>query len=260
MEPSIYQYPGIFRRVHLEKPGEIEEETAFLKQVWRRHLKRRVRRVLDVASGNSPHGQILAREGVEVVGVDRSPTMIAAGRKESRGLSQIRFYRRAIDKFSIPEQPFDAAFFMSETFPVLTDNKAILSHLRSVGRLLRRGGLYCIDIDRMDRPWMVRARTPWQRRRVRAQGAVAAVRTYHRPFPWYAGLHSIFELECEIHFDGETVTTRDVLPIRYTLPCTLELAAMASGIFEMAAVYVDLSFTTPLDKCDRRWLGVLKKV
>jgi SAM-dependent methyltransferase len=261
MEPSIYRYPAIFRRVHMEKPGEIEQETRFLRRVWRRHLERRVRRVLDIASGDSPHGRILARAAVEVVAVDRSPTMIAAGRTESHGLYNIRFYRREITKFSLPEQPFDAAFFMSETFPVLTANDAILSHLRSVGRLLRRGGLYCIDVDRMDRPRMVRARTPWQRRKVRTENATVAVRTFNRPIPWHSGLHSIFELECKIHFDhGVTVTTRDVIPIRYTLPCTLALAARASGMFEMIAVYTDLSFATPLERCDRRWLGVLKKV
>ena len=47
MEPSVYEYPSIFRRVHMEKPGEIEAETEFLKKVWRRHLKKPVRRVLD---------------------------------------------------------------------------------------------------------------------------------------------------------------------------------------------------------------------
>jgi SAM-dependent methyltransferase len=262
MEPSIYRYPAIFRRVHMEQPGEIEQETTFLRRVWRRHLKgRRVRRVLDLASGDSPHGRILARDGVEVAAVDRSPTMIAAGRKDSRGLSNIRFYRREIARFSLPERPFDAAFFMSETFPILTANDTILSHLRSVGRLLRRGGLYCIDVDRMDRPRMLRARRPWQRRTVRVENATVAVRTFNRPIPWHSGLHSIFELECEIHFDhGATVTTRDVIPIRYTLPYTLELAARASGMFKMAAVYTDLSFVTRLDRCDRRWLGVLERV
>ncbi len=259
MDSSIYRYPAIFRRVHMEKPGEIEAETAFLKRVWRRHLERRVRRALEVACGDSPHGRILAHEGIEVAGVDRSPIMIAAGRKASQGLAGISFYRRKIEEFSLPEPPFDAAFFMSETFPTLTANEAILSHLRSVGRLLKRGGLYCIDIDRMDRPRVVRERKPWQRRTVRAGGAPVAVRTYDRPFPWHSGLHSIFELECEIQFKDGTVTTRDIIPIRHTLPCTLELAAKASGMFEMAAVYVDLSFTARLEDCDRRWLGVLRK-
>ena len=114
MEPSVYEYPSIFRRVHMEKPGEIEEETDFLKQVWRRHLKKPVRRVLDVACGDSPHGLALARAGIEVAGIDRSPTMIAKGRKEA-GAAPIRFYRRPIERFRIPERLFDTAFFMSET-------------------------------------------------------------------------------------------------------------------------------------------------
>jgi SAM-dependent methyltransferase len=260
MEPSVYEYPDIFRRVHMEQPGEIEEETAFLQKVWRRHLKKPVRRVLDLASGNSPHGQILARDGIAVVGIDHSATMIAAGRREAGGLRRLRFYRREIDKFSIPERRFDVAFFMSETFPVLTSNKSLLAHLHSVGRLLKKGGLYCIDIDRMNGLRAVRARRRWQRREVRNADAVVTVQTYNRPFSWHLGLHQVFELECEIHFRDRTVTTRDVIPIRYTVPPLLELAAEASRMFQMIAVYTDLSFATPLDQCDRRWMGVLKRV
>ncbi len=260
MEPSIYRYPAIFRRVHMEKPGEIEEETEFLKRVWRRHLKRPVRRALDIASGNSPHGQLLAREGIAVAGIDRSPTMIAAGKKEqARQFAGVRFYRRKIEKFRIPEPPFDVAFFMSETFPVLTSNQSLLSHLDSVGRLLKSGGLYCVDIDKMDRLRNLPARRQWQRRRVRTAEAEVTVRTYNRPFPWYSGLHSVFELECEIGFSDRTVVTRDVIPIRFTIPPLLELAAKASRMFEMVAVYTDLSFVTPLAQCDRRWMGVLRR-
>jgi hypothetical protein len=51
-----------------------------------------------------------------------------------------------------------------------------------------------------------------------------------------------------------------VIPIRYTVPPLLELAAKASRMFEMIATYSDLSFVTPLDQCDRRWLGVLQRV
>ena len=91
MARSIYEFPEIFRRVHMEGPDDIRQETRFLTQVWEIHLKRRVRRALDVACGNSPHGQILAREGIEVVGIDRSPTMIAAGRQESREMKALRF-------------------------------------------------------------------------------------------------------------------------------------------------------------------------
>jgi SAM-dependent methyltransferase len=259
-EPSIYRYPAIFRRVHMESAREIGEEVRFLKRVWRRHLDRAVRRVLDVAAGNSPHGQLLARAGVSVAGIDHSPTMIAAGRAEAKGLGDFRLYRREIANFRLPERRFDAAFFMSETFTILISNRDLLSHLKSVGRLLRRGGLYCVDIDRHDRSRQVRARRLFRRRTVRASGSRVDVREFNRAFPWYSGLHSIYELECRIRFPSGTVATRDVIPIRDTLPCTLELAARASGMFEMVSAYTDLSLTTPLDRCQRRWMGVLRRL
>jgi len=260
MERSIYEFPGIFRRVHMEKPGDIEREVEFLKLVWQRHLKRRVRRVLDIACGGSPHGQLLAREGVEVVGIDRSPTMIAAGRAESRREGAVRFYRREIEKFRLPEQPFDVAFFMSETFPVMTRNADLMSHLKSVGTLLRRGGLYCVDIDRHDGIEMIKARRLWRRRRVKAGRVRVDVREYHRPVAWFEVEQPVYELECTIHFPAGDVVTRDLVPVRYTIPPLMELAARASGMFEMIASYSDLSFTTPLAQCYGRWLAVLRRV
>jgi len=202
---------------------------------------------------------MLARAGIAVVGIDRSPTMIAAGRAESRGLGGIRFYRRPIEKFRLPERQFDAGFFMSETFPVITTNQDLMSHFNSVAKLLRRGGLYCIDIDRHDGVDLVGTRKLWRRRTVRVGRIRVGVREYHRPIAWYQPLHSIYELECTIHFPGRTVVTRDLIPVRYTTPPLMELAARASGVFQMITCYSDLSFTTPLEQCYGRWLAVLRR-
>jgi SAM-dependent methyltransferase len=259
MEHSIYEFPHIFRRVHMEEPREIAEEVAFLRRIWRKHLDRAVRRVLDLACGNSPHGQRLARAGTTVVGIDRSATMIAAGGRESAGLDSIRFYRRPIERFRIPERSFDAAFFMSETFPVMTENRDIVSHLRSVGRLLRKGGLYCIDIDRQDGMRATRSQKLWDRS-LRVGDAKVQVRGIHRPMPWHSGIYSNFEITCRIKFARGCALTRDLVPIRYTLPCTIDLLARASGMFQMIATYTDLSFTKPLDRCHRRWWAVLLRV
>jgi SAM-dependent methyltransferase len=258
MEPSIYQFPDIFRRVHMEAPGDIEREVRFLQDVWRRHLKSPVRRVLDIACGNSPHGQILAGQGIAVAGVDRSPTMIAAGRAESDGLN-VRFYRRRIERFRIPERAFDAAFFMSETFPILTRNRDILSHLDSVAAVLKRGGLYSVDIDYQDGVELVRERTLWRQRTVDTPGARIDVREYHRPIAWHEATHSIYELECTIQFDDRSVSTRDIIPVRYLTPPLMELVARASGKFEMIAAYADLSLTKPIAQCHGRWLAVLRR-
>ncbi|HEV2169971.1 MAG TPA: class I SAM-dependent methyltransferase [Candidatus Binatus sp.] len=260
MEPSIYLYPDIFRRTHLESPGEIPAEVIFLQQVWKRHRKQPTRRILDIACGDSPHGRLLADDGFEVVGIDRSPTMLAAGRRKAGHLASLRFYRRPIEKFTLPEQLFDAAYFMSETFPVIVENAELLSHLRSVGRALKRGGLYCIDIDRQDPLPRVPRRTLWRERSARARDVALDIREYHRPVAWHSPLQSIYELECTINFADGPVTTRDLIPVRYTTPALLELAALASGMFTMVAAYTDLSFTKPLDKCRYRWIGVLRRV
>jgi SAM-dependent methyltransferase len=260
MEPSIYEFPDIFRRVHMERPGEIEQETAFLQGVWRHHYRRPVARVLDLACGNSPHGQILARAGIATVGVDDSPMMIAAGRAESRRLEAIRFYRRKIERFKLPERPFDAAIFMCETFPLLRTNAALMSHLQSVAALLKRGGLFCIDIDRHDGVDLVKRRRLWRERKVKIGPVRVDVREFYRPIAWHDAMHSIYELECTIRFPDRKVLTRDLIPVRYTTPPLMELLARASGRFELIACYPDLSFTRPLAQCDGRCLAVLRRV
>jgi len=260
MDPSIYQFPDIFRCVHMEAPGDIAREVRFLQEVWRHHLKRPVRRVLDIACGNSPHGQILARASIEVAGIDRSPTMIAAGRAEAAGLKGLRFYRRRIEQFQLPEKPFDTAFFMSETFPIMIHNRDIITHLQSVAASLKRGGLYCIDIDRQGGVELVSQRTLWRERTVQAGDAQVEVREYHRPIEWHEAIHSIYELECTIHFGDRAVITRDVIPVRYITPPLMDLTARASKKFEMLAAYADLSITRPIAQCYGRWLAVLRRI
>jgi len=259
MARSIYDYPAIFRRVHMEEPGEIEAECAFMGKIWRRHLARPVRKLLDIGCGDSPHGRILIDDGIDVAGIDSSPIMTAAGRVLSGG--RIRFYRRGFERFRIPEGNFDAAILMSETFPVMYSNAALIGHLRSVGRTLRRGGIYCVDIDKHPGVEIVRRRRKlWRERTVRIGDIKVDVREFNRPITWDSGLHSIYQLECRITFpDGRAVTTNDRIPVRYLVPPTLELAAAASGCFDLVASYADLSMTKPMHRCYGRWWGVLRR-
>jgi len=255
---SIYDFPPIFRAVHLEEPREIVEEVAFLKKVWARHLKHPVRRVLDVACGDSPHGILLARDKIEVAGVDRSAVMIAAGRTKARGVDGIKFYLRNIERFRIPVRDCDAAVLWSETLPVIMENAALIAHLKSVARVLRPNGIYCVDVDRHVGVVAAGGRRHWRNRHVRVGTTEVDVREYRRPMPWYAG-GWIYELRCTIRFPDRVVHTRDLIPVRYTLPSHLEFAAKASGDFELIACYMDLSLRTPLAKCYRRWLGVMRR-
>jgi len=116
----------------MEAAGEIEEEVEFLRRVWKRHLKRTVRRVLDVACGNSPHGQIMARSGIEVAGVDRSPTMIAQGKQEARGLPLEILSTADRQILYSREQLRLRDSSCQRLFPVMVSNPEVRQHLKSV--------------------------------------------------------------------------------------------------------------------------------
>lgn len=172
----------------------------------------------------------------------------------------VRFYQRRIERFRLPERGFDAAFFMSETFPIITRNRDIITHLESVAAVVRRKGLYCLDIDYQGDIELLNRRSLWRERTVITERAVVDVREYRRPIQWHEGLHSIYELECTIHFSDRTVVTRDVIPVRYITPPVMELMALASRKFEMLAGYADLSLNKPLEQCQGRWWAVLRRI
>ena len=202
MEPSIYEYPDIFRRAHLESPGEIPAEVVFLQQVWNRHRKSPTRRILDIACGDSPHGRLLAGDGFEVVGIDRSPTMIAAGRRKA-GECESSLLPPADRKVHSPRARIRCRDL----------------HVRNISGD-RRERRTC---SRISNPSAVRssaaactASTSTARIRFRASGSArcgasarrapaashSEIREFHRPIAWHSPLHSIYELECTINFPG----------------------------------------------------------
>jgi hypothetical protein len=134
----------------------------------------------------------------------------------------------------------------------------VISHLRCVARVLRRGALYCIDIDKHETVEASQRRRLWRRRKVRHGAVRISVREFLRPISWHAAAW-IYELECTIRFPDRSVVTRDLVPVRYMVPKLLDFAARAAGVFTMIACYPDLSFDAPLDQCDR-WLGILRRL
>jgi len=102
MERASTNIPTSFAAHIWKVPAKFRPRVAFLPQVWKRHRKSPVHRVLDIACGDSPHGRLLVGDGFQVVGIDRSRTMIASGRAKARDLKHLRFYRRANRKVPHP--------------------------------------------------------------------------------------------------------------------------------------------------------------
>ena len=105
MDRSIYEFPDIFRRVHMERPGEIEAEAAFCRRSGGAIAS------AGPARAGYRRAEFAARpifaRGIAAVGVDDSPTMIC-GRTRRIALAStpiLRFYRRNSSASNCPSAP-----------------------------------------------------------------------------------------------------------------------------------------------------------
>jgi SAM-dependent methyltransferase len=145
----------------MNRKGEVD----FLVHAFKRFARRPVRRVLDIACGTGPHLVRLAERGYHMAGLDLSPRNIEFLRERlaAKGLAGDLVLGDMTD-FRL-DRPVDAAICMQDSQGHLLTNDALLAHLRSVARNLRRGGVYVFD-RYMASSWTDPARAwSWSRRR-----------------------------------------------------------------------------------------------
>ena len=104
-----------------------------------------VKRCLDIACGPSLQLRELARRGYETIGIDNSARMLRYLRQEARedGL-RIETVKADMTSFTL-DRKVDLALIMMGTISVIGSNRDLLSHLDSVARCLKKGGLYIIE-------------------------------------------------------------------------------------------------------------------
>src|SRR5438477_8006111 len=142
-----------------------KREVDFLVHAFRHFARHRVRRVLDIACGTGPHLIRLADRGYQMAGLDLSQKNIAflTERIADKGHTAELVVGDMTD-FRL-RRPVDAALCMQDSQGHLLTNEHLVAHLRTVGRALRRGGLYIFD-RYMASSWTDPARSwSWSRRR-----------------------------------------------------------------------------------------------
>lgn len=116
----------------------------------RRHARIECRAFLDVGCGPALQLRELARRGYRAVGLDRSPRMLsyvrARAREEGTAIDTVAGDMRS---FRLSRK-VDFGFIMMGTIAYLRNNDEFLSHLRSVARAVKRGGLYFIENMKVD--------------------------------------------------------------------------------------------------------------
>ena len=103
-------------------------------------------RVLDLACGSGEHARRLAQRGLEVVGVDIAPSLVAhcQERAVAEGVSTARFVQGDMRELGYDGE-FDAVLLLSGSFGFYDDatNEDVLARM---ARALRPGGRVLIDV------------------------------------------------------------------------------------------------------------------
>jgi SAM-dependent methyltransferase len=114
-------------------------------------------RVLEVACGSGRLLLPLVRAGLDVVGVDVSPHMLALARAKlaaSPGFKQAELIQADMRSFRLPCRDFDFAVMAVKSFAYLTEPADQLECLRTIHAHLRKGGLFAIDLLHPKPDWI----------------------------------------------------------------------------------------------------------
>ena len=101
--------------------------------------------VLELACGTGRVSIPIAREGVRVVGLDRSAEMLARAREKSAGLANVRWVEGEMREFGLPER-FGLVYIPFRSFQHLLTVEDQLSCLACVREHLVPGGRFAINI------------------------------------------------------------------------------------------------------------------
>lgn len=128
----------------------INQQIKLFEKFIKRYSKIPVKRTLDIGSGPSKQARALALLGYKNVALDSSSEMLAyiKARAKDEGV-KVETVKANFVKFSLP-QKVDFAFILMGTIGYIASNKEFLSHLDSVAKALKTGGLYLIENFRLD--------------------------------------------------------------------------------------------------------------
>jgi SAM-dependent methyltransferase len=138
-------YAALYDNLYAEKDYEGEVET--LVRLFGRWATRPVMTVLDLGCGTGRHAIPLARRGLRVTGVDRSPDMLrhaTSNAADANVSHRVQLLSGDLRSFRLG-QKFDAALLMFAVLGYQIGNADVLSALRSARSHLYDGGLLVLD-------------------------------------------------------------------------------------------------------------------
>jgi len=203
----------------------VKEQVDCFEEIIRRFSKIRVNRFLDIACGPSLQLREIARRGYEAVGLDSSPEMLTYLRRkaEEEGL-KIEILQADMYVFRLKRKA-DFAFIMMGSLNA-GSNDELLSHLDSVARSLKKGGLYFIQNMALD--WMQNAEQSWTMER----DGITVKTTYSTR--WKNLLNQIYteKLILEVNDHERLLKLEDEEDLKFVFPQEFKMLIRLNGKFE----------------------------
>ena len=221
MSASIFDYPEVYDAILCHSDEVVKAEVATIVDLMERHGMT-LGRVLDLACGTGVHAVELAQKGIEVVGLDASVAMVEASQRRAKRCDvELKVVEGDVVDFDVGGD-FDAAIFMSETFPIIHRYQDLVSHFASVRRALRPKGLYIVDVDAHRHGGVGIDYERWGDRTVQIGDLQVAI--WHESFPgnWVEGTGRLV-MHTRITDGDKTITTRDDWTGRKDAPWHLDL-------------------------------------
>jgi len=142
-EPFGSVYADCYDAIYQEK--DYEAECDLIERLFKTYGNGQIKTVLDLGCGTGNHALPLSLRGFEVIGVDRSASMLAQARKKAGPAERDTFYQADIQSVDLGRQ-FDAVLLMFAVLGYQLDNAGVTAALRTARRHLRSGGLLLFDV------------------------------------------------------------------------------------------------------------------
>jgi SAM-dependent methyltransferase len=139
-------YAGAYDAIYRNK--DYEGEVELIERILLRHGLDGPRRLLDLGCGTGNHALPLARRNHAIVGIDRSPGMLARARAKASAApagTQAAFRQGDIRELDLGQR-FDAVLMMFTVLGYQFEDADLTAALAAVRRHLEPGGLFVFDV------------------------------------------------------------------------------------------------------------------
>jgi len=219
-------YAQAYDLLYLDK--DYPAECDLIENIFHRYGDKPISRVLDLGCGTGNHAFPLASRGYEVVGIERSESMLAqACNKLAHALTKPKLSYRTGDIRRVKlENEFDAVLMMFAVLGYQLENKDVLAALKTARQHVRPGALFIYDV------WYgpaVLHQRPSERSRVipTADGKILRIAS---------GQLDVSRHLCSVHFNlwkisGKCIVseTEETHLMRYFFPLELNLLLECAG-------------------------------